>query len=65
MGKAKHKPRAVKPEKKEAQSNKGSASSGWKPWSLSDYGLRVQTVKADGNCFFRAVADQIEVHALT
>ena len=61
MGKAKHGSIAVKTSEKASKAKKGQAASSWKPWSLADLGLRVETVKADGNCFFRAVAAQLEV----
>jgi hypothetical protein len=28
---------------------------------LANHGLRIVQIKADGNCFFRAVVDQVEV----
>ena len=61
MGKAKHGFKAVKTEQKVPKSKAGPILSSWKPWSLGDYGLRVETVQADGNCFFRAIAAQLEV----
>lgn len=31
---------------------------------LAPLGLRVKTIEADGNCFFRSVSDQLEVRCL-
>lgn len=61
MGKAKHGSKPVKTSERASKAKAGQAASSWKPWSLADCGLRVETVKADGNCFFRAVAAQLEV----
>ena len=61
MGKAKQGSKAVKTEQKVPKKKSGQTSLPWSSWSLAEYGLRVETVKADGNCFFRAVAAQLEV----
>ena len=61
MGKTKHGSKAVNTEQRPSRAKVGSTSSPRKSWSLAEYGLRVETVKADGNCFFRAVAAQLEV----
>lgn len=65
MGKAKHGKKGVSKDKGAPKTEKGPHStlshSIGKAWSLLDYGLRWQEVKADGNCFFRACADQLEV----
>ena len=43
----------------------GSSQSGFAVYrklrDLATHGLKIREVKADGNCFFRAVADQLEV----
>ena len=65
MGKAKHGKKGVSQDKGAPKTEKGTQStsscSTGKSWSLLAYGLRWQEVKADGNCFFRACADQLEV----
>ena len=65
MGKAKQGKKGVSQDKGAPKTEKGpqsaSSYSTGKAWSLSVFGLRWQEVKADGNCFFRACADQLEV----
>ena len=64
MGKAKQQNSTACRQDKGAATRKPEARTDFtasKPWSLSEYGLRVKAVKADGNCFFRACADQLEV----
>ena len=48
------------------QTPNGSSPSGFPVYrklrdDLAAHGLKIREVKADGNCFFRAVADQLEV----
>ena len=64
MGKAKQQGSTAWRQDKSAAARKPEARTSvfaHKPWSLTEYGLRGKAVKADGNCFFRACADQLEV----
>jgi hypothetical protein len=60
-------PTGGKPVKKGTKAKKG----GWHSWGagndddlaaeLAALGLRIKSINADGNCFFRALGDQLEV----
>lgn len=50
------------PDKKAPRHRKQKDGSGWLDdlgSELAAFGLRIKTVEGDGNCFFRAVADQL------
>ena len=68
MGKAKRQGSTTWRQDKGAATRRAEAQtsfSAFKTWSLTEYGLQVKAIKADGNCFFRACADQLEVRTLS